>query len=243
MTRSTLIVLKTLVWISCLAPFCWLVWGALTNNLGPDETGAIAFATGRATLRLLAITLAISPLRRLIPKLAWLIRFRRLLGLFAFFYATVHVLTWVALYNNFDVHNMLVDVARRRYITAGMAAYLSLAASGAHVDRVVHPQAGRQKLEPPAHPHLCRRNLWSGSLLVADEARRPYAAGHDRCHRGAASRSPDPRVAPAPESARGRGAQRRSDAFAYWRQSQGFADGAFCGPLLGGSCPAVPGAL
>jgi methionine sulfoxide reductase heme-binding subunit len=126
MTRSTLIVLKTLVWIACLAPFCWLVWGALTNNLGPDETGAIAFATGRATLRLLAITLAISPLRRLIPKLAWLIRFRRLLGLFAFFYATVHVLTWVALYNNFDVHNMLVDVARRRYITAGMAAYLSL---------------------------------------------------------------------------------------------------------------------
>jgi sulfoxide reductase heme-binding subunit YedZ len=126
MTRSTLIVLKTLVWIACLAPFCWLVWGALTNNLGPDETGAIAFATGRATLRLLAITLAISPLRRLIPRLAWLIRFRRLLGLFAFFYATVHVLTWVALYNNFDVHNMLVDVARRRYITAGMAAYLSL---------------------------------------------------------------------------------------------------------------------
>ncbi len=126
MTRSTLIALKSLVWIACLAPFCWLVWGALTNNLGPDETGTIAFATGRATLRLLAITLAISPLRRLIPKLAWLIRFRRLVGLFAFFYATVHVLTWVALYNNFDVHNMLVDVARRRYITAGMAAYLSL---------------------------------------------------------------------------------------------------------------------
>jgi sulfoxide reductase heme-binding subunit YedZ len=126
MSRSTLIALKTAVWIACLAPFCWLVWGAATNNLGPDQTGAIAFATGRATLRLLAITLAISPLRRLIPKLAWLIRFRRLLGLFAFFYATVHVLTWVALYNNFDVHNMLVDVARRRYITAGMAAYLSL---------------------------------------------------------------------------------------------------------------------
>jgi sulfoxide reductase heme-binding subunit YedZ len=126
MTRSTLIALKTLVWIACLAPFCWLVWGALTNNLGPDETGAIAFATGRATLRLLAITLGISPLRRLIPKLAWLVRFRRLLGLFTFFYATVHVLTWVALYNNFDLHNMVVDVARRRYITAGMAAYLLL---------------------------------------------------------------------------------------------------------------------
>jgi sulfoxide reductase heme-binding subunit YedZ len=126
MSRSTLIVLKTPVWLVCLAPFCWLVWGAFTNNLGPNATGAIAYATGRTTLRLLAITLAISPLRRLLPRLSWLIKFRRLLGLFAFFYATLHVLTWVALYNNFDPQAMLADVARRRYITAGMAAYLSL---------------------------------------------------------------------------------------------------------------------
>ena len=201
MNRSTLIVLKTLVWIACLAPFCWLVWGALTNNLGPDETGAMAFATGRGTLRLLAITLAISPLRRLIPRLAWLIRFRRLLGLFAFFYATVHVLTWVALYNNFDVNNMLADVARRRYITAGMAAYLSLAASGAHVDRVGNPQAGRQELESPAHADLRGSNLRSGALLVADEAGRSYAAGHDGCHRCAASCSSHSGVEAAAESA------------------------------------------
>ena len=134
MSRSTLIVLKTLVWLACLAPFCWLVWGAFTNNLGPNATGAIAYATGRTTLRLLAITLAISPLRRLgaslVPPVAaplnGLIKFRRLLGLFAFFYATLHMLTWVALYNNFDLQAMLSDVARRRYITAGMAAYLSL---------------------------------------------------------------------------------------------------------------------
>jgi sulfoxide reductase heme-binding subunit YedZ len=131
MSRSTLIVLKTLVpktliWAACLCPFCWLVWGAFTNNLGPNATGAIAYATGRTTLRLLAITLAISPLRRLLPRLSWLIKFRRLLGLFAFFYATLHMLTWVALYNNFDLQAMLADVARRRYITAGMAAYLSL---------------------------------------------------------------------------------------------------------------------
>ncbi|MGD1106633.1 MAG: protein-methionine-sulfoxide reductase heme-binding subunit MsrQ [Terracidiphilus sp.] len=126
MSRSTLIVLKTLVWIACLAPFCWLVWGAFTNNLGPNATGAIAFATGRTTLRLLAITLAISPLRRLLPRLSWLIKFRRLLGLFAFFYATLHMLTWVALYNSFDLRAMLADVTRRRYITAGMAAYLLL---------------------------------------------------------------------------------------------------------------------
>ena len=126
MNRSTLILLKTLVWLACLAPFCWLVWGAVTNNLGPDPTAAIAFATGLATLRLLTITLAITPLRRLSPRLNWLIKFRRLLGLFAFFYATLHMLTYVALYSGFDVNAMLADVAKRRFITMGVAAYLLL---------------------------------------------------------------------------------------------------------------------
>ncbi len=126
MKRSTLILLKTMVWLACLAPFCWLVWGAVTNNLGPDPTAAMAFATGLATLRLLAITLAITPLRRLSPRLNWLIKFRRLLGLFAFFYATLHMLTYVALYSGFNVNAMLADVTRRRFITMGVAAYLLL---------------------------------------------------------------------------------------------------------------------
>ena len=126
MKRSTLILLKTLVWIACLAPLGWLVWGAVTNNLGPDPTAAMAFATGLATLRLLAITLAITPLRRLSPRLNWLIKFRRLLGLFAFFYATLHMLTYVALYSGFSVPAMVGDVAKRRFITMGVAAYLLL---------------------------------------------------------------------------------------------------------------------
>lgn len=126
MNRTTLILLKAAVWIACLAPFIWLVWGAATNNLGPDPTAAMAFATGLATLRLLVITLAITPLRRLSPRLNWLIKFRRLLGLFAFFYATLHMLTWVALYSNFDVHAMLSDITKRRFITMGVTAYLLL---------------------------------------------------------------------------------------------------------------------
>ena len=126
MKRSTLILLKTAVWLACIAPFCWLVWGAVTNNLGPDPTAAIAFATGLATLRLLTITLAITPLRRLSPRLNWLVKFRRLLGLFAFFYATLHMLTYVALYSGFDLDAMLADVAKRRFIAMGVAAYLLL---------------------------------------------------------------------------------------------------------------------
>jgi methionine sulfoxide reductase heme-binding subunit len=126
MKRSTLIILKTLTWIACLAPAAWLVWGAVTNNLGPDPTATMAFSTGLATLRLLALTLAISPLRRLFPRLSWLIKFRRLLGLFAFFYASLHMLTYVALYSGFSVAAMGNDIAKRKFITMGVAAYLLL---------------------------------------------------------------------------------------------------------------------
>lgn len=126
MTRKTLILLKTLAWLACLAPIAWLTWGAVTNTLGPNSTQTIAFATGKTTLRLLLITLAISPLRRIWPRMNWLIRFRRLLGLFAFFYATVHMLTYVGLYAGFSISVMLSDVAKRRFITAGAAAYLLL---------------------------------------------------------------------------------------------------------------------
>ncbi|HET6170144.1 MAG TPA: protein-methionine-sulfoxide reductase heme-binding subunit MsrQ [Terracidiphilus sp.] len=126
MKRSTLIVLKTLTWLACLWTVARLVWGAVTNNLGPDATATITFATGHATLRLLVISLAISPLRKLVPRLNWLIKFRRLLGLFAFFYATLHLMTWIALYTNFDLNAMLTDIAKRRFITVGMAAWLLL---------------------------------------------------------------------------------------------------------------------
>lgn len=126
MTRRTLVLLKTLVWLACLAPIAWLAWGAVTGNLGPDPTGEIAFDTGTTTLWLLIITLAISPLRRFVPSLSWLIKFRRLVGLFAFFYGSIHLLAYIGLYAGFNLPLMLSDVAKRRYITAGVAAYLLL---------------------------------------------------------------------------------------------------------------------
>lgn len=126
MKRSTLIALKTLTWIACLAVAVRLAWGMVTNNLGPDPSAAIAFATGKTTIWLLAITLAITPLRRLSPRLNWLIKFRRLFGLFAFFYATLHMLTYVALYSGFSLAAMESDIAQRRFITMGVVAYLLL---------------------------------------------------------------------------------------------------------------------
>lgn len=126
MKRTTLTALKTLTWLACLWPLAWLVWGAAANNLGADPTATITFATGLATLRLLVISLAITPVRRLFPRLSWLIKFRRLLGLFAFFYATLHLATYVALYAGFDLNTMAADIAKRRFITMGVTAWLLL---------------------------------------------------------------------------------------------------------------------
>jgi methionine sulfoxide reductase heme-binding subunit len=126
MNKPTLITLKTLVWLACLCPFAVLAYGAVTNNLGPDPTGKIEFSTGLAALRLLVLSLAITPLRQLWSGLSWLIKFRRLLGLFAFFYASIHLLAYVGLYAGFDTQTMIHDVLKRRFITAGVLAWLLL---------------------------------------------------------------------------------------------------------------------
>lgn len=103
-----------------------LVWGAVNNTLGADPTAHIELTTGYTTLMLLTIGLGITPVRKLAPRLSWMIKFRRLLGLFAFFYATVHVLAYVALYAGFNVQAMIDDIAKRRFITMGLAAYVLL---------------------------------------------------------------------------------------------------------------------
>jgi sulfoxide reductase heme-binding subunit YedZ len=126
MNRSTILILKSLTWIACLWPLALLVYGAVTNNLGADPTAKITFTTGYTTLLLLILSLAVTPVRSLSPRLGWLIRLRRLLGLFAFFYGTLHLLTYVALYAGFDVHAMLADIEKRRFITMGVTAWLLL---------------------------------------------------------------------------------------------------------------------
>jgi sulfoxide reductase heme-binding subunit YedZ len=126
MNRTTIVILKSLTWVACLWPLALLVYGATTNTLGADPTAKITFTTGYTTLLLLILSLAVTPVRSLSPRLSWLIRFRRLLGLFAFFYGTLHLLTYVALYAGFDIHAMLADIEKRRFITMGVAAWLLL---------------------------------------------------------------------------------------------------------------------
>ena len=126
MKRSRIILLKTLVWIGCLLPFASLIHRAVTNTLGPDPTAEIASVTGLSALWLLVATLAVSPIRALSPRLSWLVQFRRLLGLFVFFYATLHMLTWLGLYAGFDLNTIKTDILKRRFIIMGMTTWLLL---------------------------------------------------------------------------------------------------------------------
>jgi methionine sulfoxide reductase heme-binding subunit len=114
--------LKVLAFLLCLGPVFVLTWKGFHNLLGANPIDVITRTTGRWTLTFLLITLGVTPVRR-ITTMAWLVRFRRMLGLYAFFYGTLHLMTYVWLDKFFDFHAMLHDIARRRFITAGMTAW------------------------------------------------------------------------------------------------------------------------
>ncbi|HKW77137.1 MAG TPA: protein-methionine-sulfoxide reductase heme-binding subunit MsrQ [Terriglobales bacterium] len=114
--------LKVIAFLVCLGPLSVLAWKATHDLLGANPVDVITRSTGRWTLTFLLITLGITPARRMM-KMPWLIRFRRMLGLFAFFYGTLHLMTYVWLDKFFNIQAMLHDIAKRRFITAGMTAW------------------------------------------------------------------------------------------------------------------------
>lgn len=151
MSKRAIISLKVLVHILCLVPFAWLLHfytsGALALN--PDPVNYITHFTGNWTLYTLLACLAITPIRRLSPKIAWLVRFRRLIGLYAFFYATLHLATYIFLFSGYDITaaitglraghfaapitawqqiwpGILDDLAKRRFIQVGLLAWFIL---------------------------------------------------------------------------------------------------------------------
>ena len=113
---------KVMVFLLCLGPVAVLTWKGFHDLLGANPIDVITRTTGRWTLNFLLITLAITPLRR-ISGMPWMIRFRRMVGLYAFFYGSLHLMTYVWLDKFFDVHEMLHDIVKRRFITAGLTAW------------------------------------------------------------------------------------------------------------------------
>jgi methionine sulfoxide reductase heme-binding subunit len=114
---------KLVIFLACLAPLARLGWNAYNGLLGANPIEVITHATGDWTLRFLCLTLAITPLRML-TKQYWLIRLRRMLGLFAMFYGALHFTTYIWLDKFFDVHEMAKDVIKRPFITMGFTAFV-----------------------------------------------------------------------------------------------------------------------
>ena len=116
---------KPVVFVLCLLPFAWLFYGAFTNNLGANPAEYLIRATGDWTLRFLCIVLAVTPLRVLTstPQLA---RFRRMLGLFVYFYGVLHLLSYSWFDMGFDVPDIANDIAKRPFILVGFSAFVLL---------------------------------------------------------------------------------------------------------------------
>jgi len=119
------VLLKPLVFLSALAPFIYLVLSLLTGQLGPNPIDPLTDQTGTLAIRMLLISLALTPLRWIL-KNTWPIRLRRMLGLFAFFYAVLHVSIYVGLDQQLDVGAIWEDLSERPYILAGTVAFLVL---------------------------------------------------------------------------------------------------------------------
>lgn len=114
---------KPLIFVAALGPFAWLFYGAFANTLGANPAEALIRSTGDWTLRFLCLTLAVTPLRQ---ATGWhaLARWRRMLGLFAFFYGVLHFLCFAWLDMGFDLEAIVKDIAKRPFILVGTAALL-----------------------------------------------------------------------------------------------------------------------
>lgn len=118
--------LKPTVFAAALLPLAWLVWRGVTGDLGANPIEATTRFLGDWALNMLLVALTVTPVRRL-TGWAGVMRLRRMLGLFAFFYAVLHVMSYVGLDQFFAWGEIWADVVKRRYITAGMVAFVILA--------------------------------------------------------------------------------------------------------------------
>ncbi|GAA0823110.1 protein-methionine-sulfoxide reductase heme-binding subunit MsrQ [Ralstonia mannitolilytica] len=123
LSPRSLRVVKIAVWLAALVPFLRIVFLGATDQFGPNPLEFVTRSTGTWTLVLLCCTLAVTPLRRL-TGMNWLIRLRRMLGLYTFFYGTLHFLIWLVVDRGLDPASMLKDIGKRPFITVGFTAFV-----------------------------------------------------------------------------------------------------------------------
>lgn len=135
-------IVKPLLFVLCLVPAALLGWQLYADELGANPIEALTRGTGEWTLRFLLITLLMTPLKR-ITGWYWPARVRRMLGLYAFFYACVHLMTYVWLDQFFDWYEIWMDILDRPFITVGMAAFVLLVPLAVTSNRYAIKRMGR----------------------------------------------------------------------------------------------------
>ena len=170
--------IKPVVFLVCLVPLFWLVLDLIQEQLSANPIEDITHRTGDWALRFLLITLLVTPLKRLSGQI-WLLRLRRMLGLYAFFYVFLHFLTYLWLDQQFLFSEILVDIGKRPYITVGFAAFVLLIPLAVTSNRYAMRRLGRrwQKLHKSVYvisAFAVLHYLW----LVKADSRDPifYAA-------------------------------------------------------------------
>ena len=161
--------LKHLLFIAALGPLAWLIYASLSGNLGANPIEALIRSLGDWTLRFLLLTLAVTPLRRL-SGWRWPMRYRRMLGLFAFLYATLHLAGYIVLDQFFYWPGIWEDIIKRPYITVGMVSFLLLLPLALTSNRAMMRRLGRnwQRLHRLVYPAAIAAVLHYYMLVKAD---------------------------------------------------------------------------
>lgn len=165
--------LKPVVFLLCLLPLAWLLWRALAGQMGANPIETLSHELGHWTLRLLLLTLTLSPLRRL-SHWRWPLGLRRMVGLFSFFYAMLHLLIYVILDQYLDWAAILDDLLHRPYITIGMTSLLlllplALSSNRASIKRLGRHWGRLHKLIYPA-AILAVLHYWLSLKVIGGEA-------------------------------------------------------------------------
>lgn len=163
---------KSIVFVAALVPLGWLIFAVYTGRTSPNPAEDIQLGTGIWALRFLLLTLAITPFRRLTGQNV-VIQYRRMFGLFAFFYATVHLLSYIAFDRLFAFGEILGDIAERPFITAGMAAYalmvpLALTSTRGWIRRLGRRWQLLHRLVYLSAAAACLHFLWKVKVVIGE---------------------------------------------------------------------------
>jgi sulfoxide reductase heme-binding subunit YedZ len=165
---------KLVVFVNALVPLALLAWDWARGQVGANPVDFLTRTTGTLTLVFLVLTLAVTPLRK-VSGVQWLIRFRRMLGLYAFFYGSLHFLTYVWFVNWFNLSAMVQDVEKRQFILFGMLAFFTmLPLAVTSTDKMVKRLGGKrwQKLHRLTYVSACA-GVFHYYLLVKSDTRKP----------------------------------------------------------------------